>query len=49
MLEAIRDPLFFGEWPRAADVLYALVAAAVSLALGALVFRRIDDRLAAEL
>jgi homopolymeric O-antigen transport system permease protein len=49
LLEAIRDPLFFGEWPRASDVLYSLVAGAISLALGALVFRRIDDQLAAEL
>jgi ABC-type polysaccharide/polyol phosphate export permease len=49
ILEAIRDPLFFGEWPRATDVLYAVVAAGVSLLLGALVFRQIDDRLAAEL
>jgi hypothetical protein len=30
-------------------VIYAVVIAAASLALGALVFRRIDDRLAAEL
>jgi homopolymeric O-antigen transport system permease protein len=48
-LEAIRDPLFFGDWPRAGDVLYAVVAAAISLVVGALVFRRIDDQLAAEL
>jgi len=49
ILESIRDPLFFGEWPQATDVLYALAAASVSLAIGALVFTRIDDRLAAEL
>jgi ABC-type polysaccharide/polyol phosphate export permease len=49
VLEAIRNPLFFGEWPPLADSVYALVAAAVSLTLGALVFRRIDDQLAAEL
>jgi lipopolysaccharide transport system permease protein len=48
-LEAIRDPLFYGTWPRGTDVLYAVVAAAASLAAGAFVFRRIDDRLAAEL
>jgi lipopolysaccharide transport system permease protein len=49
VLEAIRNPLFFGEWPPLADVLYACVAAVVSLALGALVFTRIDERLASEL
>lgn len=49
ILETIRDPLFFGEWPRPTDVLYALVVAASSLVLGALVFRQIDDQLAAEL
>jgi ABC-type polysaccharide/polyol phosphate export permease len=48
-LEAIRDPLFFGTWPRATDVVYALVAAAASLVAGAFVFSRIDDRLAADL
>ena len=48
-LEAIRDPLFYGTWPRATDVVYALVAAGLSLFAGAFVFRRIDDRLAAEL
>jgi lipopolysaccharide transport system permease protein len=49
ILETIRDPLFFGSWPRGTDVLYALVVATLSLAAGALVFSRIDDRLAAEL
>jgi lipopolysaccharide transport system permease protein len=47
-LEAIRDPLFFGVVPAAGDVLYLLVAAAVSLGLGALVFSRVDDRVAVE-
>ena len=49
LLEAIRDPLFFGDWPRATDVLYSLAAAGLSLGIGAFVFRRIDDQLAAEL
>jgi len=31
------------------DVVYSVAAAAISLGLGALVFRRIDDRLAVEL
>jgi lipopolysaccharide transport system permease protein len=47
-IEAFRDPLFFGELPAAGDVLYLAVAAVVSLALGALVFNRVDDRVAVE-
>jgi ABC-type polysaccharide/polyol phosphate export permease len=46
---AIRDPLYFGTWPPWSDVLYSCVAALVALALGALVFRRLDDELAVEL
>ena len=49
MVEAIRDPLFFGQLPEAGDVVYTVVAGVVSLGLGALVFTRVDDRLAAEL
>lgn len=48
-VDAIRDPLFFGEWPSAGDVLYLCVAAGVSLALGAWAFNRVDDRMAVEL
>ena len=47
--EAIRDPLFFGEWPSLIDVTYLCVAAAAALALGAWAFRRVDDRMAVEL
>jgi lipopolysaccharide transport system permease protein len=47
-LEAFRDPLFFGVVPNAGDVVYLLASAAVSLVLGALVFRRVDDRVAVE-
>ena len=47
-LEAFRDPLFFGELPAGGDVLYLLIAAVVSLAIGALVFSRVDDRVAVE-
>jgi ABC-type polysaccharide/polyol phosphate export permease len=47
-IEAVRDPLFFGELPTAGDTVYLVVAAAASLALGALVFRRVDDRVAVE-
>jgi lipopolysaccharide transport system permease protein len=46
---AIRDPLFFGRLPQAGDVAYVIVAALVALAAAALVFRRVDDQLAAHL
>ena len=48
-LEAIRDPLFWGELPRAVDVAYLVAAAAVSVVLGAWVFRRVDDQIAVDL
>ena len=48
-LLAIRDPLFFGRMPAAGDAVYAVAAAVVALALGALVFPRVDDQLAAAL
>ena len=47
-IEAIRAPLFFGEPPAAGDAIYTAVAAVVALALGALVFSRVDDRVAVE-
>ena len=46
---AVRDPIWLGHAPRVADTIYLLVAAAVALALGSAVFRRIDDRIAIEL
>src|SRR5579862_5319907 len=46
---AIRDSLWLGHAPRPADVIYLAVAAVVSLALGAYVFTRVDDRIAVEL
>jgi ABC-type polysaccharide/polyol phosphate export permease len=49
ILTAIRDPLFFGVLPSWIDVVYSVVAATISLTLGALVLRRVDDRLAVEL
>jgi homopolymeric O-antigen transport system permease protein len=49
LVEAIRDPLYFGRLPRVTDVVYSVVAAALALGLGALVFRRVDDDLAVEL
>ena len=48
-IEAIRDPLWRGTPPRVADVVYLVVAAVVALAVGAWVFRRVDDRIAVEL
>ena len=48
-VEAIRDPIFFGEFPEVGDVVYCVVAAVAALALGGVVARRIDDRVAAEL
>jgi ABC-type polysaccharide/polyol phosphate export permease len=48
-LDAIRDPLFFGELPNVGDVVYLVGAAVVSLALGAFLFRRVDDQIAVEL
>jgi ABC-type polysaccharide/polyol phosphate export permease len=48
-VEAIRDPLFFGQLPHLGDVVYAFGVAIGVLAVGALIFRRIDDQLAAQL
>ena len=48
-IEALRAPLWAGEWPAAGDVLYLVVAAAASLAIGAWVFTRADDRIATDL
>jgi ABC-type polysaccharide/polyol phosphate export permease len=47
-IEAVRDPLFFGTPPAATDAIYLAVSAVVALALGALVFNRVDDRVAVE-
>jgi ABC-type polysaccharide/polyol phosphate export permease len=49
IVEAIREPLFFGELPARTDVIYSVVAGLGALLVGALVFRRLDDRMAAEL
>ena len=48
-VQAIRDPIFFGEFPKAGDVAYCVIAAAIALALGGLVARRMDDQVAATL
>jgi len=49
ILQSMKDPLFFGSLPRPVDALYALVAALVVLVAGALIFRRVDDHLAAQI
>jgi lipopolysaccharide transport system permease protein len=48
-VRAIRDPLFFGLWPRLIDVVYCVVVAGIMLVLGVLVARRMDDHVAAQL
>jgi lipopolysaccharide transport system permease protein len=48
-VEAIRDPIFFGELPQPGDVAYCVAAASAALALGVLVARRMDDQVAATL
>jgi ABC-type polysaccharide/polyol phosphate export permease len=48
-VESIRDPLFWGKLPQLGDVTYVVLVAAVSLAVASLVFRRVDDQLAAQL
>src|SRR5581483_1348011 len=47
-IEAVRAPLFAGNLPRWSDALYLVIAALVSLALGAYVFRSVDDQIAIE-
>jgi lipopolysaccharide transport system permease protein len=49
VVEAIRDPLFFGELPALSDVAYSVVAGLAALALGVVVAQRIDDQVAATL
>jgi lipopolysaccharide transport system permease protein len=47
-VEAYRAPLYAGELPSLGDTVYLCVAAVVALALGALVFTSVDDRIASE-
>ncbi len=47
-IEAVRAPLFSGTLPHWTDALYLVVACTVALALGALVFRSVDDQIAIE-
>jgi lipopolysaccharide transport system permease protein len=48
-VDAIRDPLFFGQLPRLVDVVYLCASAVAALALGAALFNRVDDQIAVEL
>lgn len=48
-IEALRGPLYLGKLPHWTDVLYTVGVAAASLALGAWVFGKVDDRIAVEL
>lgn len=48
-IEPFRDMLYTGHWPDWRYVLTAVVAAAVALLLGNLIFRRLEPRLAEEL
>jgi ABC-type polysaccharide/polyol phosphate export permease len=47
-IEAVRAPLFAGTLPRWTDALYLVVACAIALAVGAFVFRSVDDQIAIE-
>jgi ABC-type polysaccharide/polyol phosphate export permease len=47
-VEALRTPLFYGEAPTAGVIVYLIAETLVALALGAFVFTRVDDRIAAE-
>jgi homopolymeric O-antigen transport system permease protein len=48
-VDAIRDPLFFGNLPDLGNVIYAFGVAAGALTLAAIAFRRVDDQLATQL
>jgi lipopolysaccharide transport system permease protein len=48
VIEALREPLFYGDLPALGDTVYTVVAAVVALALGAFVFNRVDDQIAVE-
>jgi ABC-type polysaccharide/polyol phosphate export permease len=47
-IEAVRAPLFAGTLPHWTDFLYLVIASTVALAVGALVFRSVDDQIAIE-
>jgi ABC-type polysaccharide/polyol phosphate export permease len=49
IVETIRGPLFYGHYAGASDIIYSFVVGAAALALGAWVFRRVDDQLVVQL
>jgi homopolymeric O-antigen transport system permease protein len=48
-ISAVRDAIWLGRAPRAADAIYLVVAAGLALAIASLVFNAVDDRIAVEL
>ena len=46
---AVRDAIWSGDLPHLWDVVYLVIAAAISLVLAAVVFKSVDDRIAVEL
>jgi lipopolysaccharide transport system permease protein len=48
VIQALRDPLFYGRLPALGDTVYTIVAAVLALILGAYVFNRVDDEIAVE-
>ena len=48
VVECFRAPLFLGEVPSTADLIYLVVETGIALVLGAIVFNAVDDRIAAE-
>jgi ABC-type polysaccharide/polyol phosphate export permease len=47
-IQALRDPLFYGQLPYVWDVVYVVIASVAALALGAWVFMSVDDQIAVE-
>jgi ABC-type polysaccharide/polyol phosphate export permease len=45
-IEALRSVLYYGTAPQWGRIVYAVAAAAVALALGSLIFRRMEGELA---
>ncbi len=48
-ISTIHDVIWAGHAPRLGDTIYTVVAAALALVVGAIVFRSVDDRIAVEL
>lgn len=46
---AVREAVFFGEWPSMAHLVYCVVCSAAMLAVGEWVFRRLEGEMAVEL